>query len=88
MQNEIPFFLLFLGDIAPVKDIIKTKERKKVKVSVIMSVYNAQKDMLKQAIHSVTSQDYADFNFYICDDGSDNQTFGWLKEEADKDSRI
>lgn len=59
-----------------------------MKVSVIMSVYNCQKDMLKKAILSVTSQDYADFNFYICDDGSDNQTFDWLKEEADKDFRI
>ena len=102
MQNKIPFFLLSLGDTAPIKDIIKTKERKKVKVSVMIPSlaihmnrevnegysFNAQKDMLKQAIHSVISQDYADFNFYICDDGSNNQTFDWLKEEAAKDFRI
>lgn len=59
-----------------------------MKVSVIMSVYNAQQQALQQAIRSVTSQSYTAFDFYICNDGSTNDTAQWLQEEAAKDARI
>lgn len=59
-----------------------------MKVSVIMGVYNANKKMLNLAIASILSQTYRDFEFIICDDGSINETYKWLKEFKRQDSRI
>ncbi len=59
------------------------------KVSVIMSVYNTKDyNMLKQAIDSILDQTYKDFEFIICDDGSDDSTYNYLVEFAKKDKRI
>lgn len=59
------------------------------KVSVIMSVYNTKDySMLKQAIDSILNQTYKNFEFIICDDGSDDSTYNYLVEFAKKDKRI
>lgn len=59
------------------------------KVSVIMSVYNTKDyNMLKQAIDSILDQTYKNFEFIICDDGSDDSTYNYLLEFAKKDKRI
>lgn len=46
----------------------------KNKVSVIMSVYNTQFQLVKRAIDSVLNQDFKDFELIIIDDGSNNNT--------------
>lgn len=59
------------------------------KISVIMSVYNTKDyNMLKQAIDSILDQTYKNFEFIICDDGSDDSTYDYLVEFAKKDKRI
>ncbi len=59
------------------------------KISVIMSVYNTNDyNMLKQAIDSILDQTYKNFEFIICDDGSDDSTYNYLIEFAKKDKRI
>lgn len=56
---------------------------------MIMGVYNCpSREMLSQAVNSILSQTYGDFEFLICDDGSTNETLQWLKEKADEDKRI
>lgn len=58
-------------------------------ISVIMGVYNCpSEEMLERAVRSVLEQTFSDFEFIICDDGSDNMTYEWLKKAADRDSRI
>ena len=58
------------------------------KVSVIMGVYNsANKQMLVDAIESILNQSYEDFEFIICDDGSTDDTYVFLKEYIKKDKR-
>lgn len=59
------------------------------KISVIMSVYNTKDyNMLKQAIDSILDQTYKNFEFIICDDGSNDSTYNYLVEFAKKDKRI
>lgn len=58
-------------------------------LSVIMGVYNCpSKEMLTRAIDSILNQTYVDFEFIICDDGSENDTLKWLNEKAVEDKRI
>ena len=56
-------------------------------ISCVMPVYNAEK-YLKEAIHSVLSQTFGDFEFLIMDDGSTDCSLGIIKEFAEKDKRI
>lgn len=42
------------------------------KVSVLMSVYNTEEEFLREAIESILSQTFADFEFLIINDGSKN----------------
>ena len=51
--------------------IIKNYMKKNVKVSVIMSVYNTDFQLVKRALSSVLNQDFQDFELIIIDDGSD-----------------
>ncbi len=57
------------------------------KVSVIMAVYNGEK-YLREAIESILSQTFKDFEFIIVDDGSTDRTPDILKEYEKKDDRV
>ena len=56
-------------------------------VSVLMSVYNGE-PYLRQAIESILDQSFADFEFIIVDDGSQDRTWDILREYAARDARI
>ncbi len=60
---------------------------KKLKISVIMPVYNTEKYVWK-AIESVLNQSFKDFEFIIIDDCSSDWSYQVCKEYADKDDRI
>ena len=58
-------------------------------VSVIMGVYNPNsKEEILRAVNSILDQTYTDFEFIICDDGSNAVTKRWLADIAQLDSRI
>lgn len=56
-------------------------------ISVVMSVYNGAK-YLTEAIESVLSQTYKDFEFIIINDGSTDQSLEVIKRYQEQDSRI
>jgi len=56
-------------------------------ISIVMSVYNGEK-YLKQAVESILSQTFTDFEFIIIDDGSTDKSLEILKEFQQKDERI
>lgn len=56
-------------------------------ISVTMSVYNGDR-FLAEAIESVLSQSFADFEFLILDDGSSDGTRAIIERYASRDSRI
>jgi len=56
-------------------------------VSVVMSCYNASKT-LAEAVESILSQSFLDFEFIIVDDGSDDDTLEKLKTYQQTDDRI
>ena len=58
-----------------------------MKVSVIMSVYNAA-DSLENSIKSILSQSHENFEFLICNDGSIDKTNEILIKYSHQDSRI
>jgi len=58
-----------------------------VKISVLMSVYN-DAGYLREAIESILSQTFTDFEFIIFDDASTDHTWETLSEYAQKDQRI
>lgn len=61
----------------------------KPKISVLMPVYNAPVSYLREAIESVCSQLYPEWELCIADDASPNQEVrDVLREYAQKDSRI
>lgn len=60
---------------------------KKIESSVIMSTYNHEKS-LTQAINSILSQKYEDFEFLILNDNSKDGTKEVLEKFKKKDSRI
>jgi glycosyltransferase involved in cell wall biosynthesis len=61
---------------------------KKVKISVLLAVYNTDFFLVKRAIDSVLTQDFQDFELIVIDDGSDNdpqnQLFNYTKRYANK----
>lgn len=57
------------------------------KLAVIMAVYNNEKTV-SLSIESILNQTYKDFTFYICDDGSKDNSYSIIKSYAEKDSRI
>ena len=56
-------------------------------ISVAMSVYNGDR-FLAEAIESVLSQSFADFEFLILDDGSSDDTRAIIERYASRDPRI
>lgn len=57
-------------------------------ISVLMGIYQGNRDYAAQAIDSVLNQTYEDYEFIICDDGSERDFFQWLEKYCKKDSRI
>lgn len=64
-----------------------TNIENKPKITVLMSVYNAEKD-LSDSVESILNQSFKDFEFLIINDGSTDQTLKILREYASKDERI
>lgn len=64
--------------------------RKEPNISVIMGTLYTKKDvgLLKRAIDSILNQTYKDFEFLICDDGSNNEAKVFLEKTALEDNRI
>lgn len=62
-------------------------QEKQPLVSVIMPVYNAEK-YLSEAIESVISQSYSNWELLIVDDGSNDNSISIIESYAKKDSRI
>jgi len=60
---------------------------KKIKVSVIMSVYNG-KNYLEQAVDSILAQTYTNFEFVIIDDCSTDGSYEMLISLANLDERV
>jgi len=58
------------------------------RITVLMAVYNTPHHYLDEAIGSILSQSYADFEFIIVDDGSDVATRDHLQTWAARDHRI
>lgn len=56
-------------------------------VSVVMSVFNGE-DFLDEAVDSVLSQSFDDFEFLVCDDGSTDATWSILVDKAAEDPRL
>ena len=56
-------------------------------VSVIMPVYNCER-FLTEAIESVISQSYLNWELLIVDDGSKDKSVSIIQSYAEKDSRI
>ena len=56
-------------------------------VSVVMSVYNAEK-YLDVAIRSILEQTYNNFEFVIINDGSNDRSLEIIKKYKNEDDRI
>lgn len=60
-----------------------------VTVSIIMGVYNAgSRQILADAVESIRSQTFTDWEWIICDDGSTDDTCRILQEFCKSDKRI
>lgn len=58
--------------------------KNKIKISVLMAVYNTEFYLVKRAIESVFKQSFQDFELIIIDDGSNNDTQNQLLNYAKK----
>lgn len=59
----------------------------KAEITVLMSCFNAAQ-YLEEAIRSILSQSYKDFEFILINDGSTDDTFNIIKQYAANDNRI
>ena len=55
-----------------------------MKISVVMPVYNAKEEYLREAIESILNQTYTDFEFIIVNDGSTNNSEEVILSYKDK----
>lgn len=60
------------------------------KISIIMGIYKMtnKRSIVKLAIDSILNQTYKDFEFIICDDGSNDGTYEMVQDLVEKDSRV
>lgn len=60
------------------------------KISIIMGIYKMinKKDIVKLAIDSILNQTYRDFEFIICDDGSNDGTYEMVQDLIKNDKRV
>ena len=59
------------------------------RLSIITGAYNAASVFtFEKSVRSILSQDFSDFEFIICEDGSTDDTYAVLLEYARKDERI
>jgi glycosyltransferase involved in cell wall biosynthesis len=62
--------------------------KEKIKISVLMAVYNTDFNLVKRAIDSVLNQSFQNFELIIIDDGSQNDTqyklLSYVKKHQDK----
>lgn len=71
-----------------IKCVIYTWRGEAELISVIMGIYNEQKQNAGKAINSILNQTERNIEFIICDDGSDKEFFNWLQNFCSKDNRI
>ncbi|HTB32100.1 MAG TPA: glycosyltransferase family A protein, partial [Bacteroidia bacterium] len=64
-----------------------TEEAKKPLVTVLMAVYNSEK-YLKEAVSSILSQTFTDFEFLIINDGSTDKSAEIVKSFDDKRIKV
>lgn len=59
-------------------------------ISVVMGVYNCENriDLVEQSVKSIINQTYKNWELIICNDGSTDETYKYLKQIAKLDSRI
>lgn len=59
-------------------------------ISVVMGVYYQRADtgLLRRSVDSILAQDFSEFEFLICDDGSSEAAKALLEEYAEKDGRV
>lgn len=62
--------------------------KRKGTVSIVVPVYNTDKDLLRKCIKSIIQQSYPNIDIIIVDDGSNNETSSLCDEIAKTDSRI
>ena len=63
-------------------------EEKKVKISVVIPVYNTPENVVRQCIESILRQTFTDFELILVDDGSTNNNLSVLYEYKNLDSRV
>lgn len=56
----------------------------RIKISVLMAVYNTDPKYIKRALNSILNQDFQDFEIIIVDDGSNKITSNFLVKYASK----
>jgi glycosyltransferase involved in cell wall biosynthesis len=59
-----------------------------VPISVVMSNYNTEVSMLREAVESILSQTFCDFEFIIIDDGSTDESVDYLRGLPDPRIRL
>ena len=58
-------------------------------VSVISGAYRMEgTSTFRRSVESILTQTYTDFEFIVCDDGSDDGTYGILREYSERDGRL
>ena len=66
-----------------------SKNKSRPTISVIMGVYNiASLKGFRESVQSVLGQNYTNFEYIICDDGSNDGTWRILEEIAKEDKRV
>ena len=57
-------------------------------ISIIIPIYNTNREFIKRAVDSVINQSYKDFELLIIDDGSKSEIASFCDTFATSDSRI